>query len=150
MGADPRLPKMPDKPTLIDFFKARFATTSHLLQSATHALKGGHPEKVILACLLHDIGVASFIRCDHGYWGAQMIEPYVDEEVGWAVRMHQALRFFPDPSVGYEYPEMYRQAVRRRLQTGAVYRRRIRTRAEPQVVHDLAADHHERHLFVRS
>ena len=107
MGADPRLPKMPEKPTLIDFFKARFAATSHLLQSATHALKGGHPEKVVLACLLHDIGVASFIRCDHGYWGAQMIEPYVDEEVAWAVRMHQALRFFPDPSVGYEYPEMY-------------------------------------------
>jgi hypothetical protein len=94
MGADPRLPKMPDKPTLIDFFKARFASTAHLLQSATHALKGGHSEKVILACLVHDIGVASFIRCDHGYWGAQMIEPYVDEEVSWAVRMHQALRFF--------------------------------------------------------
>jgi HD domain len=109
MGADPRLPKMPAKPTLIDFFKARFATTAHLLQSATHALKGGQPEKVVLACLLHDIGVASFIRCDHGYWGAQMIEPYVDEEISWAVRMHQALRFFPDPSVGYEYPEMYRK-----------------------------------------
>jgi hypothetical protein len=60
----------------------------------------------VLACLLHDIG-GSFIRCDHGYWGAQMIEPYVDEEVSWAVRMHQALRFFPDPSVGYEYPELY-------------------------------------------
>src|SRR5580700_5078440 len=107
MGADPRLPVMPEKPTLIDFFKCRFASTAHLLQSATHALKGGHDEKVVLACLLHDIGVASFIRCDHGYWGAQMIEPYVDEEVSWAVRMHQALRFFPDPSVGYEYPEMY-------------------------------------------
>jgi hypothetical protein len=107
MGADPRLPKMPDKPGLIDFFKARFASTAHLLQSATHALKGGQPEKVVLACLLHDIGVTSFIRCDHGYWGAQMIEPYVDEEVSWAVRMHQALRFFPDPSVGYEYPQMY-------------------------------------------
>ena len=109
MGADPRLPKMPATPTLIAFFKARFASTAHLLQSATHALKGGQPEKVVLACLLHDIGVASFIRCDHGYWGAQMIEPYVDEEVSWAVRMHQALRFFPDPSVGYEYPEMYRK-----------------------------------------
>ena len=107
MGADPRLPPMPEKPTLIDFFRARFATTAHLLQSATHALKGGQPEKVVLACLLHDIGVASFIRCDHGYWGAQMIEPYVDEEVSWAVRMHQALRFFPDASVGYEYPELY-------------------------------------------
>jgi hypothetical protein len=109
MGADPRLPKMPEQPTLIDFFRARFASTAHLLQSATHALRTGQPETVILACLLPDIGVASFIRCDHGYWGAQMIEPYVDEEISWAVRMHQALRFFPDPSVGYEYPEMYRK-----------------------------------------
>src|ERR1700683_4925177 len=107
MGADPRLPKMPEKPTLIDFFKNRFASLNHLLQSAALALKNGHNEKIVLACLLHDIGVASFIRCDHGYWGAQMIEPYVDEEVSWGVRMHQALRFFPDPSVGYEYPEMY-------------------------------------------
>jgi len=107
MGADSRLPQMPEKPTLIDFFKNRFASLNHLLQSATHALKDGHNEKVVLACLLHDIGVASFIRCDHGYWGAQMIEPYVDEEVSWAVRMHQALRFFPDPAAGYEYPQMY-------------------------------------------
>jgi len=103
----PRLEPMPDKPTLIDFFHNRFASLNHLLQSATHALKGGHSEKVVLACLLHDIGVASFIRADHGYWGAQMIEPYVGEEVSWAVRTHQALRFFPDPSVGYDYPEMY-------------------------------------------
>src|SRR6266699_402687 len=107
MGADPRLPKMPDKPTLIDFFHNRFASLNHLLQSATHALKGGHSEKVVLACLLHDIGVAGFIRCDHGYWGAQMIEPYVDEEVSWAVRTHQALRFFPDEAAGYKYPDMY-------------------------------------------
>ena len=78
MGADPRLPQMPEKPTLMDYFRCRFASTSHLLQSANHALKAGHSEKVVLACLLHDIGVVSFIRCDHGYWGAQMIEPYVD------------------------------------------------------------------------
>ncbi|HEY1363948.1 MAG TPA: HD domain-containing protein [Xanthobacteraceae bacterium] len=107
MGADPRLPRMPDKPTLTDFFRLRFASMNHLLQSATHALKAGLSEKTILACLLHDIGVAGFIRCDHGYWGAQLIEPYVDEEVSWAVRVHQALRFFPDPAAGYEYPEMY-------------------------------------------
>jgi len=107
MGADKRLPAMPDKPTLQDFFKHRFAHTAHLLQSAKHALKNGLPEKTILACLLHDIGVVSFIRGDHGYWGAQMIEPYVDEEVSWAVRVHQALRFYPDESVGYKYPELY-------------------------------------------
>src|SRR5262250_2841531 len=107
MSADPRLPKMPEKPTLIDFFKHRFVSMNHLLQSATLALKAGHEEKVVLACLLHDVGVAGFIRCDHGYWGAQLIEPYVDEEVSWAVRVHQALRFFPDEAVGYKYPDMY-------------------------------------------
>jgi hypothetical protein len=107
MGEDRRLPHMPDKPTLIDFMKLRFASTAHLLQSAKHALKAGLPEKTVLACLLHDIGVVGFIRCDHGYWGAQMIEPYVDEEISWAIRAHQALRFFPDESVGYTYPEQY-------------------------------------------
>jgi len=108
MGDDPRLPKMPDAPTLQDFFKYRFSPSqAHLLQSARHALKDGHSEKVVMACLLHDIGVVGFIRADHGYWGEQLVAPYVDEEVSWAIRMHQALRFFPDPSVGYEYPEMY-------------------------------------------
>src|SRR5918992_855121 len=110
MGDDPRLPKMPAKPTLLDYFRCRFASMNHLLQSATHALKAGLPEKTILACLVHDIGVAGFIRADHGYWGAQMIEPYVDEEVSWAVRAHQALRFFPDEAAGYKYPDMYIKA----------------------------------------
>ena len=108
MGHDLRLPKLPDKPTLLDFFKLRFSSSSnHLLQSAALALKAGHSEKVVLACLLHDVAVTGFIRCDHGYWGAQLIEPYVDEEVSWSVRMHQALRFFPDESVGYKYPDAY-------------------------------------------
>jgi hypothetical protein len=107
MGDDPRLPKMPDKPRLVDYFNLRFAPGRHLLQSARHAMKQGHNEKIILACLLHDVGVLGFIRSDHGYWGAQLIEPYVDEEVSWAIRMHQALRFFSDESVGYEYPQMY-------------------------------------------
>ena len=107
MREDPRLPKMPDKPRLMDYFRNRFASTNHLLQSAALAVKNGHSEKVVLACLLHDIAVVSFIRCDHGYWGAQMIAPYVDEEVSEAIRMHQALRFFPDESFGYGYPDMY-------------------------------------------
>ncbi len=110
MGEDPRLPPMPDKPTLIDFFRCRFAVApqAHLLQSANLAQKNGLSDKMVLACLLHDIAVAGFIRADHGYWGAQLVEPYVDEEVSWAIRAHQALRFFPDESVGYEYPENYR------------------------------------------
>jgi len=107
MGTDPRLPKMPKEPTLMDFFRYRLAPANHLLQSAALALRSGHSEKIVLACLLHDISVMGFIRTDHGYWGAQLIEPYVDEEISWAIRYHQALRFYPDESVGYEYPQAY-------------------------------------------
>jgi hypothetical protein len=107
MGQDPRLSRMPDRPTLFDFFEHRFAPASHVLQSARLAQKSGAGEKVVLACLLHDIAIAGFIRGDHGYWGAQLVESYVDEEVSWAIRYHQALRFFADESVGYKYPEMY-------------------------------------------
>jgi hypothetical protein len=107
MGHDVRLPKMPDKPTLFDFFRLRFGPSTHLLQSARLAMKNGVNEKIVLACLLHDIAIAGFIRSDHGYWSAQLLEPYVDEEVAWGIRYHQALRFFPDESVGYRYPELY-------------------------------------------
>ena len=109
MGEDPRLPPMPEKPTLMDFFRYRFALGSqqHLLQSANLAQKNGLTEKMVLACLLHDIAVCGFIRSDHGYWGAQLIEPYVDEEVSWAIRYHQCLRFYPDETVGYGYPDNY-------------------------------------------
>lgn len=71
MGDDPRLPQMPEAPTLLDFFKLRFAPSqAHLLQSANLAQNNGLPEKMVLACLLHDIAVTGFIRSDHGYWGA--------------------------------------------------------------------------------
>ena len=50
MGDDPRLPEMPEKPTLVDFFHYRFGPAAHLLQSARHAVKGGLPEKMVLAC----------------------------------------------------------------------------------------------------
>ncbi|PYM19615.1 MAG: hypothetical protein DMD78_24180 [Candidatus Rokuibacteriota bacterium] len=107
MGPDPRLPKMPDRPTLTDFFRLRFGPTQHMMQSARLAQKHGAGEKVVMACLVHDIAIAGFIRGDHGYWAAQLVEPYVDEEVSWAIRYHQALRFFADESVGYAYPAMY-------------------------------------------
>jgi len=101
-----RLPPMPEKPTLIDFFKLRFPPAAHLLQSARLARKNGLSEEIILACLLHDAG-QYLCRADHGYWGAQIVEPYVSERVAFAIKYHQALRFYPDPSVGYEYPEGY-------------------------------------------
>ncbi len=99
------LEDMPAQPTLLDFYKKRFRT-SHVIRSATHAMDTGQPERTVFACLIHDV-TQSLCRSDHGWWGGQLFEPYVDERVSWAVRYHQALRFFPDASVGYEYPEMY-------------------------------------------
>ena len=109
MGDDPRLAKMPEKPRLLDFFRFRLAkpAVNHLLQSAAKAQRSGQPEKVVMACLVHDIAIGGLFPGDHGYWGAQLIEPYVDEEVAWAVRQHQAVRFFADESVGYDYPSSY-------------------------------------------
>src|SRR5258705_12693408 len=107
MGHDARVPKMPDQPTLFVFFRLHFGASTDLLKSPRLAMKKGVNEKIVLACLLHDIAIAGFIRSDHGYWSAQLLEPYVDEEVAWGIRYHQALRFFPDESVGYRYPELY-------------------------------------------
>ena len=102
-----KLEPMPANPTLLDFFRLRFAPANHVLQSANRALKTGMSEEVILACLLHDT-VQNLIKTDHGWWGAQLYEPYVPEKVTFAIRYHQALRFYPDKETGYEYPDLYR------------------------------------------
>jgi hypothetical protein len=46
MGDDLRLPAMPEPPTLLDFFKYRFGSSMHLLQSLHRAMKNGFPEKM--------------------------------------------------------------------------------------------------------
>jgi len=108
-----RLSKMPAKPRLVDFFTDRFNNTSnHCLQSAAKALKSGMTEEVVLACLLHDV-VQEIIKVDHGWWGAQLFEPYVPERTTFAIRYHQALRFYADTENGYEYPDLYHRVFGR-------------------------------------
>jgi hypothetical protein len=102
-----KLEPMPAKPTLMDFFQLRFAPANHVLQSATRAMKTGMTEEVILACLLHDT-VQAIIKTDHGWWGAQLFEPYIPEKSTFGIRYHQALRFYEDKETGYEYPDLYR------------------------------------------
>ena len=101
--------RMPAKPTLVDFFALRFdRTRNHCFQAATLAMKHGADEPTILAALLHDT-VQELMRSDHGYWGAQLYEHYVPERTAFAVKYHQALRFYPDEKAGYEYPDFYRR-----------------------------------------
>ena len=113
-GATREPPPMPERPTIVDFMRLRFYDSpdggiqqnSHMLQSASLALKAGYDEKVVVACALHDTG-HQIKRVDHGHWGSNLVEGYVDEEISWAIKYHQSLRFFPDPDYNYEYPEMY-------------------------------------------
>src|SRR3989440_925749 len=109
MGDNPALPKLPERPTLRDFYLLRFdpIPRTHLLQSARVARENGLGEKVIMACLLHDIAIAGLLSANHGYWGAQLVAPYVDDEVAWAIEKHEALRYYPDEAAGYSYPEAY-------------------------------------------
>jgi predicted HD phosphohydrolase len=76
---------MPERPTLKHFYELRLSKTGtkHMLQSAKVARENGLDEKVIMACLVHDIAIAGLLSANHGYWGAQMVAPYVDEEVAW-------------------------------------------------------------------
>ncbi len=110
------LPPLPARPTLADILTLRLhvpkfgmpsAVTPHCVQSATQALRAGFDEEIVLACLLHDIGMG-IARPDHGWWGAQLVEPYVSVKTSWAIRYHGALRFYPDSQAGYEYPDIYR------------------------------------------
>lgn len=104
----PELAELPEQPTLLDFFERRFSEgiVQHCLRSAHHALNDGQDEIHVMAALVHDT-IMTLMRADHGYWGADLVAPYVDERIAWGIRYHQALRFFPDEEVGYEYPELY-------------------------------------------
>ena len=108
-GKVERLSPLPARPTLVDFFALRFdRTRNHCLQSANKAMQRGADEEVVLACLLHDT-VQELMRADHGFWGAQLYEPYVSDRVAFAIRYHQALRFYADTKAGYEYPALYKR-----------------------------------------
>ncbi|MFM9609372.1 hypothetical protein [Streptomyces niveiscabiei] len=101
---------MPERPALADFFRLRLEpfAARHVLHSARRAGNLGLDDTTVLACLLHDISVGGLMRSQPGHWSAQLIASYVSEEIAWAVRQHEILRFFADPAMGYAYPDAYR------------------------------------------
>jgi hypothetical protein len=102
------LAPLPPKPTLTDFIRLRLQSNAeHCLQSARQARMKNMDEDIVFACLVHDLSL-SLMRAEHGFWSAQMFEPYVSEKVTFAIRHHATLRFFPDKDAGYEYPDLYR------------------------------------------
>ena len=66
-------------------------------------------EEVVLACLLHDV-VQALIKVDHGWWGAQLFEPYISgEDDASRSGITRRCASTPIDANGYEYPDLYRR-----------------------------------------
>lgn len=64
---------------------------AHALQSATRALRDGAEEDWIVGALLHDIG-DGLAPQNHDRFSAEIIRPYVREEVTWVVEHHASFQ----------------------------------------------------------
>lgn len=63
----------------------------HALQTATRALRDGADEDWIVAALLHDIG-DGLAPQNHDRFAAEILRPFVREEVAWVVEHHGAFQ----------------------------------------------------------
>ncbi len=70
----------------------------HVLQCATRAMRDGAEDDWVVAALLHDIGdmLAPFT---HGQVAAEILRPFVSEEVEWVVRHHGTFQMFYNKSL---------------------------------------------------
>ena len=149
MGADPRLPKMPDKPTLIDFFKAavRLDRAPAAERDACAQGRARRKDRPGLPPPRHRRGELHPLRSRLLGRAADRALCGRGGELGDARAPGAAL--LPRRIGRLQVPRHVRQVFRRRLPAGTLHRRRIRARPEPQVVHDGAPDLHQRHLLVR-
>jgi predicted HD phosphohydrolase len=61
---------------------------THCLQTATLAERAGADDELVVASLCHDIGKAVSVP-NHPRIAAEILRPYVREEVRWAIEVHQ-------------------------------------------------------------
>ena len=59
----------------------------HSLQAATRAVRAGDTDDMVVACLFHDAAVG-IAPANHGQVAAEMLRPYVSDEVYWVVGHH--------------------------------------------------------------
>jgi predicted HD phosphohydrolase len=72
--------------TVVDGFAVDQLT--HSLQTATRAARDGADDQLVVACLCHDIGKAISVA-NHPAIAAEILRPYVRDELYWLVRVHQ-------------------------------------------------------------
>jgi predicted HD phosphohydrolase len=61
---------------------------THCLQTATLAERAGADDEWVVAALCHDIGKAVSVA-NHPRIAAEILRPYVREEVRWSIEVHQ-------------------------------------------------------------
>ena len=61
---------------------------THCLQTATRAERDGADDEVVVASLCHDVGKAVSV-INHPAIAAEILKPYVREEVYWMILFHQ-------------------------------------------------------------
>ena len=61
---------------------------THSLQTATMAERAGADDELVVAALCHDIGKAVSVP-NHPRIAAEILRPYVREEVHWMIEVHQ-------------------------------------------------------------
>jgi predicted HD phosphohydrolase len=79
----------------------KISRLDHVLQCATRAFNDGADDDWLVAALLHDIGdvLAPFT---HGQVAAEIIRPFVKEEVYWVVRNHGIFQMHYNKSLAVE------------------------------------------------
>ncbi|HEV7678073.1 MAG TPA: HD domain-containing protein [Candidatus Dormibacteraeota bacterium] len=82
---------------------------THCLQTATRAERAGADEEMVIAALCHDIGKAVSVP-NHPAIAAEILKPYVREEVSWVILTHQDFQgrhyyelFGKDPDARQQY-----------------------------------------------
>ncbi len=73
----------------------------HVLQCATRAARDGAGDDWVVAALLHDIGDV-LAPYTHGQVAAEILRPFLSEEVIWVVRYHGTFQMFYNKSLNSE------------------------------------------------
>ena len=81
----------------------------HCLQTASRAERAGADDEVVVASLCHDLGKA-IREPNHGTISAEILKPYIGDDVVWMVRVHQDFQgrhyyayFDKDPNAREQY-----------------------------------------------
>ena len=84
---------------------------THCLQTATLAEFAGADDELVVAALCHDVGKAISVP-NHGPIAAEILRPYVRDDVAWMLRVHQefqGLHYYglvgADPNMRDKYVE---------------------------------------------